>query len=451
MRVLPHIVRLRATVAAIVCTVCALGADRAVQWIVDDDGPADFRAIQAAVDAVYVHSGDTILVRPGIYHGNVLIDSKDLVIRSEAGPFATFLDAQDSGSVVSLLNRTPATRIEGFTLTRGRDQTGGGVWIYGGGPVITRNIIQDNSAVGGFLGYGYGGGIEVYGSAATITRNVIRGNQALDGGGGIDVYYAGPSTAGTCCPLIAQNTIVDNTVTSPAGMGGGVLVFASEPRVSSSIISGNQAASGGGIYVERIQGNNDSPTAAKNVFYGNAVGDSGSNANWRLPNSNLQADPKLWYDEWIDLWPRSDSPALDAAESGLPPGPDLTGYSGAVDSDLDGVAEGDIGAVENRSDISGLAVIEDPAVAGAALLSWDDTLDPAVSFNVYRDDGNPFVTSGGACLAWGLTSPGYSDAAPLPAGSIRYYLVTGRGAVEGSRGMRSDGIVRPSTPACPGP
>jgi len=440
----------RAAISTVACVAVALGADRAAQWIVDDDGPADFSTVQAAVNAFYVHSGDTILVRPGIYHGNILIDSKDLVVRSEAGPFVTILDAQDSGSVVSLLDRTSATRIEGFTLTRGRDQTGGGVWIYGGGPVITRNIIQGNSAVGGYLGYGYGGGIEVYGSAATITRNVIRGNQALDGGGGIDVYYAGPSTAGTCCPLIAQNTIVDNTVTSPVGMGGGVLVFASEPLLSSSIIAGNQAALGGGIYVEKVQGINDAPAANNNIFFANAVGDSGSNANWRLPSSNLQMDPMLWHDEWIDLWPRSDSPALDAAESGLPPGPDLTGYSGAVDSDLDGVAAGDIGALENRSDISGLAVIEDPSIAGAALLSWDDALDPSVTFNVYRDDGNPYVTSGGACLAWGLTSPSYSDAAPLPAGTVRYYLVTGSGAVEGSRGMRSDGSMRPATPACPG-
>jgi hypothetical protein len=130
----------------------------------------------------------------------VYLGGKDLRILSERGPFVTVLDAAGAGSVISLVNRTAATRIEGFTLTGGVDQTGGGIWILGGAPVVTRNVIEGNQAVGGTLGYGYGGGIEIYGSAATITRNVIRGNAALDGGGGIDLHYAGPGTPGTCVP-----------------------------------------------------------------------------------------------------------------------------------------------------------------------------------------------------------------------------------------------------------
>ena len=107
-------------------------------WTVDDDGPASFRTIQQAINAAYVHSGDTILVRAGIYRETVSLSSKDLVIRSEKGAFRTILDAGRSGSAISLVNRSGATRIEGFTIRNGSDQTGGGVWVLGGAPVITR-------------------------------------------------------------------------------------------------------------------------------------------------------------------------------------------------------------------------------------------------------------------------------------------------------------------------
>jgi hypothetical protein len=414
------------------------------QWIVDDDGPADFRTIQSAVDAVYVHSGDVLLVRPGTYAGNVVLTSKDLVIRSEQGPLVTILDAQGGGSVVSLQDRTSLTRVEGFTIRNGRDQTGGGVWIYGGGPVITRNIIEGNQAVGGFLGYGYGGGIEVYASAAVITRNVIRGNAALDGGGGIDVYYAGPSTPGTCCPLIAQNTIVDNHVTSTTGTGGGVLSSGAEPTLSSCIVAGNQAASGGGLFVEKIQGVNDSPDVVSNVFHANTAGDAASNASWRLPSSNQLADPLLGEGEGLALWPRSHSPALDAAAAGLPTGPDLMGWPGSIDSDLDGVARGDAGALENRAEITGLSVAV--AAGGAAALTFD--LAPgSAHFHVYADT-LPFRTEGGLCLSGSIASPAYTDSAPLAPGQIRFYLVAGHGAVEGARGYHTDGSAVPATSSC---
>ena len=104
----------------------------AAEWIVDDDGPASFRTIQQAIDAVYVHSGDTILVRAGTYRETVYLSGKDLVIRSERGPLRTTLDAGRSGSAISLVNRSGATRIEGFTIRNGSDQTGGGVWVLGG-------------------------------------------------------------------------------------------------------------------------------------------------------------------------------------------------------------------------------------------------------------------------------------------------------------------------------
>jgi hypothetical protein len=416
----------------------------AAQWIVDDDGPADFRSVQAAINAPYVVSGDAVLVRPGFYPGNVVLTGKDLAIVSERGPFVTVLDGLDSGSVVSLLDRTEATRIEGFTIRNGRDQTGGGVWIAGGAPVVTRNVIEGNSAVGGFLGYGYGGGVEIVESAATVTYNVIRGNRALDGGGGIDVYYSGPSTPGTCCPLLAHNTITGNVVTAPGGLGGGVLAFAAEPDLVDSILAGNAAPGGGGLAVVRVQGNTDQPAVEVNLFFANTPDDSGA---FRLPSSNRHADPRLGQGVWIDAWPGSDSPALDAA-GGAAGIADLAGRAASQDGTLDAVARPDIGALEGIGEVTGLRLAAD--AAGAILLAWDGSINGAVRFNVYAADGDPFRTGGGICAAAGLAAPAWTDASgPVGPGAVRYYLVTGEDVVEGGRGLRSDGTERPAASACP--
>jgi hypothetical protein len=429
----------RGAAGILTAALCAVAAG-ATQWTVDDNGPADFSSIQAAINAPYVVSGDSLLVRPGIYRETIYLSSKDLVIRSERGPLVTIVDAGGASSVVSLLNRGPATRVEGFTLRNGSDATGGGVWVFRGAPVITRNVIEGNEAVGGSLGYGYGGGIEVYTAAPVITRNVIRGNSALDGGGGIDVYYSGPGTPGSCCPVIAQNTIVGNAVTAPAGKGGGILVFASEPRIASSILQGNAAAAGGGLFVELVHGNNDEPDATTNIVFQNVPDAADSTGAWRLPGSNRLADARLDG----GLWPRSDSPALDAAESGLPAGPDLAGTPGPVDGDVDGTALPDVGALESLGEITGLTF------DGAGILSWDDSVNPAARFNVYASDGAPFVVDGGTCLATMLAAPTWSDGGSLPAGWIRFYVVTEESVIEGSRGRRSDGTERPSAPACAG-
>jgi len=435
------VVRSLFRLAGLILAVALAGA---ADWTVDDDGPADFTTLWQAVQAAYVVSGDTVIVRPGTYQENLFLVSKDLVIRSDQGPFVTILDGGQSGSVVMLQGRSSATRIEGFTIRNGRDQTGGGVWIYGGAPVVTRNIIEGNSAVGGALGYGYGGGVEIYSSAPTITYNVIRGNSALDGGGGVDIYYAGPSTAGTCCPVLDHNTIVDNLVGGAAGTGGGILSFASEPAIRASIVAGNRASEGGGIAVPRVAGVNDSPVLDYDLFHANTPDDA---LGISIRGSNLVADPRLGPGPGIGLWPRSDSPAIDfdpvAAVAA-----DLAGRWDPVDGDYDGAARRDAGALEGSGEITGLGA--QAAATGGVLLEWDGSINPQATFNVYALDDDPFRTGGGVCLAPGLAVTSYQDSGPPP-GRVRFYLVTGRDVVEGSRGTRSDGTPRPDQPACPSP
>ncbi len=418
------------------------------QWTVDDDGPADFPSVRAAVNAPYVLSGDTILVRPGRYVGLVTLSTKDLAIVAEAGPFFTILDAERQGSVVSLEGRSAATRIEGFTLTGGQSDVGGGVWIFGGAPVITRNVIVGNEAIGGYLGYGYGGGIEVYSAAPTITHNVIRENSALDGGGGIDVYYAGPSTPDTCCPLIERNTIADNVVTSPSGRGGGVLVFASGPTIRASILVGNRAAAGGGLFVEKVQGTADMPDVTNGIVFANVPDASDSNGAWRLPSTNREIDPRLAPGPGGTAWPRSDSPALDVL-AGATTIVDLTGLPAMVDSNLDGIAAADVGAIEGRGEITDLRLARHASWPWASVLVWDGLVSATAHYHVLRDTPGPFNSQGDLCLAAVAATTWVDTEAPAD-GVAFFYLVVGHHAVVGSAGARSDGTPRPVAGACSG-
>jgi hypothetical protein len=63
---------------------------------------------------------------------NVFLDTKDLVARHESGALSTILDASGSGSVVTLVNLTAVTRLEGFTITGGSDPSCLGGFIRGG-------------------------------------------------------------------------------------------------------------------------------------------------------------------------------------------------------------------------------------------------------------------------------------------------------------------------------
>jgi hypothetical protein len=153
----------------------------------------------------------------------------------------------------------------------------------------------------------------------------------------------------------------------------------------------------------------------------------------------------------MDWWPRSDSPAIDAAGADPPFAADLTGLSAPADGDLDGTSAGDIGAVENRGEITGLMVATVPGRPGDAALTWDASINPSATFTVRASDGDPFRTGAGFCLATGLNVSAFTDSAALPPGVVRYYLVVGADAVAGSMGFRSDGSPRPVAGGCAGP
>jgi len=123
---------------------------------VDDNGPADFNNIQAAIND---EDGDIVIVRDGTYtgEGNRDIDflGKAIIVRSENGPENCIIDCQASYGdphrgfyFHSGENRNSI--VQGFTITNGFDGgwdcsglcSGGGILCLGASPTIINNIIN---------------------------------------------------------------------------------------------------------------------------------------------------------------------------------------------------------------------------------------------------------------------------------------------------------------------
>jgi len=207
--------------AAFAMLVLAGSAGAEQTWHVDDDAPADFTTIQAALDAS--SDNDTIIVRDGTYSGpgnrNIDFGGRAIHLRSENGPSKCIIDAEDQARVFYFHGGgTEDTVLEGFTIRNGKVNGDGGGILCSASPTIRNNVIVDNQAVNG-----NGGGICVDGGMPLILNNTIFCNIAhgafvstisrqlsLGGwGGGICVRYGG-------APIVSNCVIYGNSTTYQA-------------------------------------------------------------------------------------------------------------------------------------------------------------------------------------------------------------------------------------------
>jgi len=263
---------------------------------VDDDGPADFNTIQAAIDDA--NDGDTVLVAPGIYTGDgnrdIKFKGKAITVKSEDGPENCIINCQGApdephgGFHFGDRYYNDANSIlQGFTIVNGYTNSGGGISCSGSSPLIIDCIIRDNVAIwGGGIDCAlssnltlinciiynntakYGGGVSIRGGEPTFTNCFITGNNATVGGG---VFISGGKSTFTNC-FITGNKAEEN--------GGGVYCGLSSIEVLNCTIFGNWACiGGGGIYFSPVVG-----TQIKNsILYGNMALTGSEIASYYFP------------------------------------------------------------------------------------------------------------------------------------------------------------------------
>jgi hypothetical protein len=190
--------------------------------------PDDHSTIQQALDAAF--SGDTIVVRDGVYSGpgnrDLDFGGKALVLRSENGADTCIIDCEYGGRGFKFWNsETTASVVEGFTIMNGDADSGGGIYCVNSSPLISDCVIRDSSA-------SYGGGVCLSSSSAEFANCTIVDNFAEYGAGGV---YANASDA-----TFVHCTISNNQTVS----GGGIFCESGSPTITNSILWGNDAIYG---------------------------------------------------------------------------------------------------------------------------------------------------------------------------------------------------------------
>lgn len=218
-------------------------------WYVRSDGTGDVPTIQAGIDSAGV--GDTVLVAPGTYtwsnqgtgddYGMILFyrNVTGFMLRSEAGPELTILDAEQQGRVIYIMAYNDIV-IDGFTVRGGKAPIlydwGGGLIGHLSAPLIRNCIFTANRAQ-------HGGGVWYGGvSAPTFERCTFTDNEAELGAG---VCLVNSSTKATFIDCIISYNTASNR-------GGGVLVYNHGIDMERCTIHNNTAAiRGGGLHFER--------------------------------------------------------------------------------------------------------------------------------------------------------------------------------------------------------
>jgi hypothetical protein len=302
--------------------------------------------------------------------------------------------AFQEGGGIEIMNSSPI--IEGNIITANAACGGGGISANGSSAIIRNNTISNNSTSacsppsGGagikivgpgnvqllnntitgnqLIGGGNGGGIDIdVGASPLVSGNLIQNNSALGFGGGVAVGSSG---------LLVNNVITGNT----AGQGGGIysLLNQAQPSFINNTVAGNSAGQGTQLYVDGFDANVEIAnnlwidlTGTGAVFCGSSSGQvpafdhndvfssspgggqaapyGGACADVTGISGNIQADPQFVDPASGNYHLQSSSPALDSGNNLAAnlPSTDLEGnLRVAVSNTLTCVGIVDMGAYE---------------------------------------------------------------------------------------------------------
>jgi len=232
-------------------------------WIVDDDGPADFRSIQEAINAAR-HPEDIVRVHNGTYRENV-VANKTLALVGENSDTTII----DEGGVLIIANNVS---VSGFTI-----RNFAGVYIsHSYGSAVNGNIISGNW---------YGAGIYIeYSNHIHIENNILTLNNPPWQSGIITITDS------------RENVILANEIYNIEQSHGIAL-----ERSSGNIISGNNITGGyGGV---ALIDSNDNILSNNKVMrtYTSGITLSGSSNNI-ISDNNIQESPlETWWRYAIEL------------------------------------------------------------------------------------------------------------------------------------------------------
>ncbi|MBW7992863.1 MAG: S8 family serine peptidase, partial [Planctomycetes bacterium] len=215
------------------------------------DDPADsanlYPTIQDAIDDA--NDGDVLIAESNSLFLEI-IDFKGKAITLRSGDITNpddpnispedtlILGILNEDSVVTFQNNEGAdTVIQGFTISWGSADYGGGIRCFRASPTITDCIISNN-----FANF-YGAGIDCAESSPTIKNCTIIDNRtaSITGiGGGVNCEQSSP----TITDCIISNNFANN-------VGGGIACYDSNPAIINCVIGNNSAIhKGGGIDLE---------------------------------------------------------------------------------------------------------------------------------------------------------------------------------------------------------
>jgi hypothetical protein len=362
--------------------------------IVDDNGPADYNNIQAAIDSAV--NGDTVLIQPGIYTGignrDISILNKSIVVTgtSPNDPNIVASTVVDGGGIAAgsyqgfiFRGSVNNSTLRGITIANFYvlDKSGGGIYCNNASPTIDKCVLRNNQCdlyTQQIDVYG-GGGFGLNRGSAKFTNCAIKGNNCNGGGGGGSCVLASPSFTG--CVFEDNNSsgagglgihygkvtldncaFVNNRARSGSdGSALHLLVEGADNVVRYCLFTGNKGSSSVVANVEC------SPTYDTCIFVGNTFESHGAITNWgsspvfkncTIANNisqslyaggmhNVMSNPIvsnciLWGNSPTDMYNNSSSPQISYTCMGTWPGPIPAGGNFKADPLFVNMAAGDL-------------------------------------------------------------------------------------------------------------
>ena len=197
------------------------------------DGTGDHLGIQTALDAA--PDGATVLICPGEYAEDLLLEGKGLTVASTDGASVTTVLGSGGGSVWTIRD-ADGVLLDGLTVTGGIAESGGG------GLDVSDSRIEIRGCVfTGNLG-GFGGGLLANDCDLTIEDSEFRLNEAVHGGGGAYVEVSAGEITGC---LFQEN---DSELGGGLGVHDGAMEVRDSDFVDNHADASDTSAGGGGIW-----------------------------------------------------------------------------------------------------------------------------------------------------------------------------------------------------------